>query len=112
LIALGWIVQERGNGSFLIYRPGPGGAAGALAAVASMQKNVRAQTCPEIAQRIQAQRSQLIPLQVDIGDARFDAQTDLGQRSEVPSGSNYYWRAGSGNEIIGTETSSRDLPLH
>jgi len=31
---------------------------------------------------------------------------------EVPSGSNYYWRVGSGNEIIGTETNSPDLPLH
>jgi hypothetical protein len=31
---------------------------------------------------------------------------------ELPGGSNYYWRAGSGNEIIGIETSFPDLPLH
>jgi hypothetical protein len=34
------------------------------------------------------------------------------QRYEVPGGSNYYWRAGSGNEFVGTETHSPDLPLH
>jgi hypothetical protein len=34
------------------------------------------------------------------------------QRYEVPSGSNYYWRVGSGNEFVGTETHSPDLPLH
>jgi hypothetical protein len=193
--------------------------------------NVRTRTYPEIAQRIQAQRSQVLPIQVDVGDVTFDAQTEMGprkgyagvqtvmspvpgypndavwwveflagylaapeaesaaeavlqkmvagfqmnpawvqqqaaqageisgiwsrhhneisdmmhqgnmnrtrirdgfedrraranrggvliedpgtgQRYEVPGGSNYYWRSGSGNEFIGTETSSPDLPLH
>jgi hypothetical protein len=35
---------------------------------------------------------------------------NTGQRYEVPAGSNYYWR--SGDQIVGTETSSPDLPLH
>ncbi len=33
-----------------------------------------------------------------------------GQRFEVPAGSNYYWRAGAGQEFIGTE--SADRPHH
>lgn len=33
-----------------------------------------------------------------------------GQRFEVPSGGNYYWRAGAGQEFIGTETADR--PYH
>ena len=193
--------------------------------------NVRTRTYPEIAQRIQAQRSQVIPIQVDVGDVTFDAQTEMGprkgyagvqtvmspvpgypsdavwwveflagylaapevepvaeavlqkmvagfqmhpvwvqqqavqageisgiwsrhhneisdmmhqgymnrsqtrdryedrraranrggvliedpntgQRFEVPGGSNYYWRSGPGNEFIGTETHSPNLPLH
>jgi len=37
---------------------------------------------------------------------------NTGQRYEVPSGSNYYFRVGYGNEFIGTETQSPDLPLH
>ena len=193
--------------------------------------NVRTRTYPELAQRIQAQRSQVLPIQVDVGDASFDAQTEMGQRKgyagvqtvmspvpgypgdavwwveflagylaapeaepvaeavlqqmvagfqmhpvwvqqqaaqageisaiwgrnhneisemlhqgymnrtqsrdrfqdrraranrgevlvedpntgqrfEVPGGSNYYWRLGTGNEFIGTDTNSPDLPLH
>jgi hypothetical protein len=193
--------------------------------------NVRTRTYPEIAQRIQAQRSQVLPIRVDVGDVTFNAQTEMGprkgyastqtvmspvpgysndavwwveffagylaapeaepiaeavlqqmvagfqmhpvwvqqqaaqageisgiwsrhhneisdmmhqgytnrtqtrdryqdrqaranrggvliedpntgQRFEVPGGSNYYWRSGPGNEFIGTETSSPDLPLH
>jgi len=193
--------------------------------------NVKVRTYPEISQRIQAERSQVLPIQVDIGDVSFDAQTEMGprkgfaavqtvmspvpgypsdavwwveflagylaapeaegvaeavlqqmaagfqlspvwvqqqaaqageisaiwgrnsgeiadmmhqgymnrsrirdrsqdrqaranrggvliedpntgQRYEVPGGSNYYWRAGPGNDFIGTETSSPDLPIH
>jgi len=32
------------------------------------------------------------------------------ERFEVPSGSNYYWRVGSGNEFVGTETDSPQWP--
>jgi hypothetical protein len=35
---------------------------------------------------------------------------NTGQSYEVPAGSNYYWR--SGEQIVGTETSSPDLPMH
>lgn len=35
-----------------------------------------------------------------------------GKKFEVPSGSNYYWRIGSGNEFVGTETNRPDLPLY
>jgi len=42
--------------------------------------NVRTRTYPEIVQRIQAQRSQVFPIQVDVGDVSFDAQTEMGQR--------------------------------
>ena len=36
-----------------------------------------------------------------------------GERFEVPSGSSYYWRVGSGQEFIGTETAdSPNLPNH
>jgi len=33
-----------------------------------------------------------------------------GQKFEVPSGSNYYWRIGAGQEFMGTETA--DKPYH
>lgn len=35
-----------------------------------------------------------------------------GQRFEVPSGSNYYWRIGGSQEFLGTETSSPELPKY
>jgi hypothetical protein len=38
---------------------------------------------------------------------------NTGEKFEVPAGSNYFWRIGSGNEFVGTETSDPVcLPNH
>ena len=47
--------------------------------------------------------------QVNRGQVSIEDPT-TGQKFEVPSGSNYYWRIGAGQEFIGTETA--DKPYH
>ncbi len=46
------------------------------------------------------------------GEVRI-ADPETGEQFEVPSGSNYYWRAGAGDDIVGTETADRPtVPRH
>lgn len=82
---LGWSIQERGAGTFLAYRLGPGGAANALALVMPMEKIdgqalgvVRGigQIFPDLFPRVNVFKGRLLSQnpEVALADMQFTAQ--------------------------------------